>query len=137
MSVMANVATAAAVSPPPNWASIATNLAVFSMAVAAVVGGIWKALKDIKKGGADTGKQVTAAVIMEHTTMTMLTEANRKLSETLDDTLDILKLIERHLDKSVEATREHRDSLRSSTEEAHRLRVATVDLHEFMRSQRR
>lgn len=137
MSNTATVVQAAASASPPDWAAIGTSFAVFSMAVAAVVGGIWKALRDIKKGGADTGKQVAAAAIIESTTITMLSESNRKLCETVDDTLDVLKLIERHMDKAAENGREQRDALRSSTEEAHRLRVAVTDLHEFMRSQRR
>ena len=136
MSVTATAAAQAA-SSPPDWAAIGASFGVFALAVSAVVGGIWKAIRDIRKGGADTGKQVQSAVLVETTTLTQLTEGNRRLTETVSDTLDILKLIERHLDKSVEATREFRDTTRSATEETHRLRVAVTDLHEFMRSQRR
>lgn len=137
MSVTATAAQAAASSPPPDWTALGASFGVFAAAVAAVIGGIWKAIGDIKKGGADTGKQIASATIIESTTLVQLTEGNRKLCEELSDTVDILRLIERHMDKAAEAAREHRDGQRAATEEQHRLRVAITDLHEFMRSQRR
>lgn len=127
----------AAIASPPDIATIITSLGVFSLAVAAVVGGIYKGIKEVKKGGADTGQQIASAVLVETSTLTMLTEANRKLTLCLGEVLNVMKLIERHLDISGEESRDKLHAQRASTEEAHRLRVAVVDLHEFMRSQRR
>lgn len=114
---------------PPDLSSIITSLAVFSLAVAAVVGGIYKGLKEIRRGGADTGKEVAAAVIVENATMIALTESNRELAE-------IMRGIERLIDKAVDALHDNRDRTRSLTEENHRLRVAVTDLHEHMRRTR-
>lgn len=119
---------------PPDLSAIITSLGVFSLAVAAVVGGIYKGLKEVKKGGADTGEKIAAAAIIESTTLTALTESNKLLARAVDELSTVAGSIERRLDKGNDLARELRDALRSSTEEAHRLRVATTDLHQHMRT---
>jgi len=119
---------------PPDISAIITSLGVFSLAVAAVVGGIYKGLKEVKKGGADTGQQVVSAALMETRTMTALTESNKLLARAVEELSVVAQSIERRLDKGNDLARELRDAMRSSTEEAHRLRVATTDLHQHMRT---
>lgn len=121
---------------PPDLSAIITSLGIFSLAVAAVVAGIYKGIKDIKKGGAETGHAVAAAALIETTTISAFTESNVRVADLLHDLVPILSRIERHLDlhEQGEDRREH--AMRASTEEAHRLRVAVTDLHQFMRTQR-
>lgn len=123
-----------AAASPPDISAIITSLGVFSLAVAAVVGGIYKGLKEVKKGGADTGEKIAAAAIIESTTLAALTESNKLLARAVNDLTSLAENIERRLDKGNDMARELRDALRSSTEEAHRLRVATTDLHQHMRT---
>lgn len=132
------MSTASTLVSPPDIGTIITSLGVFSLAVAAVVGGIYKGIKEVKKGGADTGQEVRSAVLVETVTLTMLTEAHRSLTVAICERLiPLLSQIERHMDLEQQIVGERDRIARASVEEAHRLRVAITDLHEFMRSQRR
>lgn len=119
--------------------SIAANLSVFALAVAAVVGGCYKAWSDIKKkltGGDNSVSRPTddlkvlSAALMETTSMNALTESNRHLS-------DQLRQLCTRIEELVEGIRDHRSSTRSMHEEAHRLRVAVNDAYELLREFRR
>lgn len=129
---------AAAVASQPDIVSILSSLGVFALAVAAAVGGIYKGLREIKKGSLPpaTGS-VAAAVLMENSSLFAWTESNKLVAERLEDAIELLRTLDRHGERLVEGVKDHRDALRSATEEQHRLRVATTDLHEFMRSTRR
>ena len=118
---------------PPDISAILTSLGVFSLAVAAVVGGIYKGLKEIKKGGADTQKEVAGAVLMDTASVRMLIDSNLRLGETNQEIRDLLRGIDRGIENLVEALKDHREMTRSQIEEQHRLRAATVDLVELMR----
>lgn len=119
---------------PPDISSMLTSLGVFSLAVAAVVAGVYKGIREVKKGGPETGQQVVAAALIETKTMSELTESNKTVAAVLEDVLEVLRLVERRLDKGFDLSREQRDALKSSTEESHRLRVAITDLHQAIRA---
>lgn len=126
--------TIAAVSAsPPDISAILTSLGVFSLAIAAVVGGIYKGIKEVKKGGADTGTELKSGLILETATARSLTESNHALCQTNRDILDSLKSIDRNVERLIEATQDQRETTRSQIEEQHRLRAATVDLVEMFR----
>tara|TARA_Y100001938_G_scaffold136241_1_gene198854 strand:- start:416 stop:808 length:393 start_codon:yes stop_codon:yes gene_type:complete len=118
---------------PPDISAIITSLGVFSLAVAAVVGGIYKGIKEVKKGGSETGSEVKGAVLVETLTLRDLSDSNRLLSETNLEIRDLLRQLCRTGDNVVEALKDHREITRSQIEEQHRLRAATVDLVEQMR----
>ena len=118
---------------PPDISAILTSLGVFSLAIAAVVGGIYKGIKEVKKGGAETGSEVKSALLMETTTARAITESNRRLCEVNVELRDIARQLCRQTDHLVEALQDHRAITRSQIEEQHRLRAATVDLLEIMR----
>jgi hypothetical protein len=118
---------------PPDIAAILTSLGVFSLAIAAVVGGIYKGIKEVKKGGADTGTEIKGAVLVETLTLRDLSESNRLLAETNMEIRDLLRQLCRETGHVVEALKDHREMTRSQIEEQHRLRAATVDLVDQMR----
>lgn len=118
---------------PPDLSAILTSLGVFSLAIAAVVGGIYKGIKEVKKGGVETGSEVKAALIMETSTVRSLAESNRRLCEVHVEVRDLLKQLCRSNDNLIEALRATREMNRSQIEEQHRLRSATVDLMDQMR----
>ena len=120
---------------PPDISAILTSLGVFSLAIAAVVGGIYKGIKEVKKGGADTGAEVKGAVLVETMTLRNLSDSNRLLAETNLEIRDLLRQLCRTGDNVIEALKDHREMTRSQIEEQHRLRAATVDLVEQMRRQ--
>lgn len=121
------------VSSPPDITAILTSLGVFSLAIAAVVGGIYKGIKEVKKGGADTGSELKGGVIVETLTLRDLSASNRLLAETNIEIRDLLRQLCRTGDNVVDALKDHREIIRSQIEEQHRLRAATVDLLEQMR----
>lgn len=116
------LASTPTVASPPDIQAILTNLAIFSLAVAAVVGGVYKGLRDIK-----FGKDQTA------NTGTLDEKTSHKLVDIMVLLVEVCLKIERHLDKNSERGHEVSERLRASTEEMHRLRVSVVDLHEHMR----
>lgn len=118
---------------PPDIQAILTSLGVFSLAIAAVVGGIYKGIKEVRKGGADTGKEAVAGLIMDNVTLRALTDSNVRLTETNHDILDTLRSLDRKAALLVEALQDQRSIVRSQIEEQHRLRAATVDLVELLR----
>lgn len=120
---------------PPDISAILTSLGVFSLAIAAVVGGIYKGIKEVKKGGAETGSEVKSGVIVETLTIRDLSDSNRLLAETNLEIRDLLRQLVRKGDDLVEALKDQREITRSQIEEQHRLRAATVDLLEQMRRQ--
>ena len=76
---MSSVATSS-----PDIAAIVTNLGVFSLAVAATVGGIWKAIKNIKSDDkTPPPSTIAGAVLVETTSMLMWSESNRDVCEAL------------------------------------------------------
>lgn len=118
---------------PPDIASILTSLGVFSLAVAAVVGGIYKGLQEVKKGGAKTDAEVAAGVIMGSSSVTALIDSNLRATEATKDLQQAVERLDRRHERLVEALHEHREMTRSQLEEQHRLRAATADLVEIMR----
>lgn len=121
---------------PPDISAILTSLGVFSLAIAAVVGGIYKGLKEIKKGGADTGAAVAGALIVDRTSLTLLTESNDRLSAVNRKIVDAMRQIDHSVSLLIEAVQDQRSMTRSQIEEQHRLRAATVDLVEATRRMR-
>ncbi len=124
---------------PLDFNALVTNLSVLVIAVAAVIGGAYKAWSDIrKKLAAEPADGVTGtehfkilkATITETSSMLALTEANRTLA-------DAMRNLCNRLDDLVEAERDGRSSMRSMHEEMHRLRVAVTDLHELLRTFRK
>jgi phage host-nuclease inhibitor protein Gam len=128
-----NVIAAAASASPPDISAILTSLGVFSLAVAAVVSGIYKGVKEVKKGGADTGKEVGAAIIMDRSSINRLVDSNDKLAAVQTEVISTVKTLDRNVERLTEATQDSRETTRSQIEEQHRLRAATVDLVEITR----
>lgn len=118
---------------PPDISAILTSLGVFSLAIAAVVGGIYKGIKEVKKGGADTGTEVKSAVLVESATIRNLTESNLQLVGINREIVDLLRSIDHRASLLIEALGDQRSITQSQIEEQHRLRAATVDLVEMMR----
>lgn len=128
-----NVIAAAGSASPPDISAILTSLGVFSLAVAAVVGGIYKGIKEVKKGGADTGKEVGAAIIMDRSSVNKLVDSNERLASAHTEMITTLRAVDRNVERLTEATQDSRETTRSQIEEQHRLRAATVDLVEIVR----
>lgn len=118
---------------PPDISAILTSLGVFSLAIAAVVGGIYKGIKEVKKGGADTGTEVKSAVLVEAVTLRALSDSNVQLHAVNREIVDLLRGLDHRAAQLIEALQDHRAITRSQIEEQHRLRAATVDLLEIMR----
>lgn len=118
---------------PPDIQAIVTSLGVFSLAIAAVIGGIYKGLKEIKKGGSDTDKEAVAGLIIDNLTLRALTDSNVRLADVNREVLETLRSLDHKADLLVEALQDQRSITRSQIEEQHRLRAATVDLVEVMR----
>lgn len=118
---------------PPDITAILTSLGVFSLAIAAVVGGIYKGIKEVKKGGADTGTEVKSAVLVEAVTLRALSDSNVQLHAVNREIVDLLRALDHRAVQLIEALQDHRAITRSQIEEQHRLRAATVDLLEIMR----
>lgn len=118
---------------PPDISAILTSLGVFSLAISAVVGGIYKGIKEVKKGGADTGSEVKSALLMETVTARSLSDSNLQLVEVNREIVGVLRSVDRKAAVLVEALQDQRSITRSQIEEQHRLRAATVDLVELLR----
>lgn len=118
---------------PPDISAILTSLGVFSLAIAAVVGGIYKGIKEVKKGGVETGSEVKSAILIESATIRNLTESNLQLVGINREIVDLLRSIDHRASLLIEALGDQRSITRSQIEEQHRLRAATVDLVEMMR----
>lgn len=118
---------------PPDISAILTSLGVFSLAIAAVVGGIYKGIKEVKKGGADTGTEVKSALLMETMTARSLSDSNLQLVTVNTQLLEMMRSLDHRAAQLIEALQDHRAITRSQIEEQHRLRAATVDLLEIMR----
>lgn len=121
------------VSSPPDITAILTSFGVFSLAIAAVVGGIYKGIKEVKRGGAETSSEVKGAVLVETMTLRDLSDSNRILAETNLELRDLLRQLCRDANHLVEAIKDQREITRSQIEEQHRLRAATVDLVDQIR----
>lgn len=126
-------AAIAASASPPDISAILTSLGVFSLAIAAVVGGIYKGIKEVKRGGADTDKSLAGGLIMDRGTLTLLVDSNERLTNSNKEILESMRSIDRHVERLVETLQDQRETTRSQIEEQHRLRAATVDLVEIMR----
>lgn len=118
---------------PPDISAILTSLGIFSLAIAAVVGGIYKGIKEVKKGGAETGSEVKSAVLVETATIRNLTDSNLQLTASNHEIRDLLRSIDHRAALLIEALGDNRTIIRSQIEEQHRLRAATVDLVDQMR----
>lgn len=118
---------------PPDISAILTSLGVFSLAIAAVVGGIYKGVKEVKKGGAETGTELKSGLIMEGATARALTESNNRLCASNEEIIDLLRSLDHRGALLIEALQDNRSIVRSQIEEQHRLRAATVDLLEVIR----
>lgn len=118
---------------PPDISAILTSLGVFSLAIAAVVGGTYKGIKEVKKGGADTGSEVKSAILMETVTARSLSDSNLQLVASNREMVEVLRSLDHRAVQLIEALQDHRAITRSQIEEQHRLRAATVDLLEIMR----
>lgn len=126
-------AAIAASASPPDISAILTSLGVFSLAIAAVVGGIYKGIKEVKRGGADTDKSLAGGLIMDRGTLVLLIDSNERLTNSNKEILETMRSIDRHAERLVNAIRDQREMTRSQVEEQHRLRAAIVDLVEIMR----
>lgn len=126
-------AAIAASASPPDISAILTSLGVFSLAIAAVVGGIYKGIKEVKRGGADTDKSLAGGLIMDRGTLVLLIDSNERLTNSNKEILETMRSIDRHAERLIEAVQDQRETTRSQIEEQHRLRAATVDLVEIMR----
>lgn len=118
---------------PTDIQAIVTSLGVFGLAIAAVVGGIYKGLKEIKKGGADTGNSDVAGLIVDNITLRALTDSNLRLIEIHREIVETLRQFDHRNELLIEALKDAREMTRSHAEEQHRLRAAIVDLVEIMR----
>lgn len=118
---------------PPDLSALGTNLAALSLFVAAVVGGLWRGMKELKKGGAPTHAEVVSGLIMDGVSVRNLIESNRKLCEVNSEVKEVFARIEHDLERLVEALKDTREITRSQMEEQHRLRAAVTDLVEMMR----
>ena len=121
------------VASPPDISAILTSLGVFSLAIAAVVGGIYKGIKEVKKGGADTDRSLAGGLIMDRGTLVLLVDSNERLTNSNREILESMRSIDRHVERLVETMQDSRETVRSQIEEQHRLRAAVVDLVEVMR----
>lgn len=121
---------------PPEISTILTSLGVFSLAIAAAVGGIYKGIKEVQKGGADTGTEVKSALLMETATVRGLTESSAGLITANKELRDHMAAMNRSTERMTEALNDHRALIRSQIEEQHRLRAATVDLIDVLRRPR-
>ena len=118
---------------PPDIQAIVTSLGVFSLAIAAVIGGVYKGLKEIKKGSGDADKDAVAGLIIDNLTLRALTDSNVRLVDVNREVLETLRSLDHKADLLVEALGDQRSIVRSQIEEQHRLRAATVDLVEIIR----
>lgn len=118
---------------PPDISAILTSLGVFSLAIAAVVGGVYKGIKEVKKGGSPTDKELAGGLILDTASARALTESNSRLNETNREMLDILRQVDHRIAGLSEALGDHRTMTRSHIEDQHRLRAAIVDLYESLR----
>lgn len=118
---------------PPDISAILTSLGVFSLAIAAVVGGIYKGIKEVKSGGVDTGSEAKSTVLLETITARSLSDSNLQLVEVNREIVGVLRSVDRKAALLVEALQDQRSITRSQIEEQHRLRAATVDLVELLR----
>lgn len=78
----------------PDITAIVTNLGIFSLAIGAVVGGVWRGLKNVRKVGYSPDRptsQLAAATIMETTTLLMWSESNRDVCKSIDQLVDVLQ----------------------------------------------
>lgn len=117
----------------PSLSAIATSLTVFFVAVAAVVGGIYKGIKEIKKDGPTGDKP--GAVLIDSTTARDLSDSVRALTQSNTELRDLARQLARRAEDVIEALEDQRKMTRSQIEEQHRLRAATTDLVDQMRRQ--
>lgn len=119
---------------PPDISAVLTNLGIFSLAVAAVIGGIYKAVKDINKSESPPSpQQIAGGLIVENSTLRSLTESNTRLYESNGDITRVLRDLCHKADAVVEALADHREITRSQMEVDHRLRAVVADLVDVMR----
>lgn len=75
-----------AIPSPPDLATFGTNIAVFAVAVMATMGGIWQAIRKMRKED-EKGPGTSAfhgGVIMENTTMLLLSESNKDVCKATE-----------------------------------------------------
>lgn len=101
---------------PPDISAILTSLGVFSLAIAAVVGGIYKGIKELRN---DTG------------TPSEPREPGQSVQSY--QLVEVLRSLDRHCVLLIEALQDSRAITRSQIEEQHRVRAAMVDLVELLR----
>lgn len=102
---------------PPDIAAILTSLGVFSLAIAAVVGGIYKGIKEVRRENEDTRPQGRSG----------------GSSESTDQLTEAIRAATRQSVLLTEALQDHRNIVRSQIEDQHRLRAAIVDLVDVVR----
>lgn len=117
----------------PSLSAIATSLTVFFVAVAAVVGGIYKGIKEIQKESPSSDPK--AAMLIDSASFRDLSESLRRLAESNNELRDLVRQVVRRADDLLEALEDQRKITRSQIEEQHRLRAATTDLVDQMRRQ--
>lgn len=118
---------------PPDITAILTSLGVFSLAVAAVVGGIYKGIKEVRKEESAKKEEARSGLVLETLTARQLSDSNNQLIEMLRELVSSLRSLERRMESLGECMQDHRNMVRSQIEEQHRLRAATVDLVELLR----
>ena len=122
--------TASLPTSPPDLQTILTNLGVFSLAIAAVVGGIYKGIKEVRKGSV-AEKEVISS--LESMTARTLTESLLRLSNSNRDLIDVIRQVDHRITLLAESLSDHRNTTRSQIEDQHRLRATIADLVDVIR----
>lgn len=113
---------------PSDITAIVTSLGVFSLAVAAVVGGIYKGIQQIKKGKPSDGEsEVKSAVLIETVTLQELSESNRLSAEATMRLVSAVNSLETAIADMSHDLKENRQSIRGTSS-------AMGDLCEVIRS---
>lgn len=115
---------------PPDIQAILTSLGVFSLAIAAVVGGIYKGIKEVRKNhGADL-EVISAA---DGWSTRSLTDSIVRLTDANRDLHDAVRQIDHRASLLIESLADHKAITRSQLEDQHRLRASIGDLVDVIR----
>lgn len=119
---------------PTEVTTLLTSLGVLSLAIAAVVGGIYEGIKEVRKGTVETD-EVRSGIVLEAAMAKALADSNFRLVDTNKELLEILRQSDRRMTLLVESLQDQREMTRSQVEEQHRLRAAMIELVDFLRRQ--
>ena len=90
-----------AASSSPDIIAVITNLGIFSLAVAAAIGGIWKGFKNIQAEANKpaAGDKVAQAVLIETATIILWSEATRDNTEATYRLRDDIRVLAHQLER--------------------------------------